>query len=121
MLIGESNVAIDPAIGGYGVADIYLGEFSPHDGVARRARARAGADGGGAAKSENRGGARRPATAWDAPRAVVELKVFFAIRNPHDPARRSIFVGWLCTVVQPLDSVACRHAQKASVPRLPAW
>ena len=30
MLIGESNVAIDPAIGGYGVADIYLGEFSPH-------------------------------------------------------------------------------------------
>ena len=31
MLIGESNVAIDPAIGGYGVADIYLGEFSPHE------------------------------------------------------------------------------------------
>ena len=33
VLIGESNVAIDPAIGGYGVADIYLGEFSPqhHD------------------------------------------------------------------------------------------
>ena len=30
MLIGESNVAIDPAIGGYGAADIYLGEFSPH-------------------------------------------------------------------------------------------
>ena len=30
VLIGESNVAIDPAIGGYGVADIYLGEFSPH-------------------------------------------------------------------------------------------
>ena len=30
MLIGESNVAIDPAIGGYGVADIYLGELSPH-------------------------------------------------------------------------------------------
>ena len=29
MLIGESNVAIDPAIGGYGVADIYLGEFPP--------------------------------------------------------------------------------------------
>jgi hypothetical protein len=29
VLIGESNVAIDPAIGGYGVADIYLGEFSP--------------------------------------------------------------------------------------------
>ena len=27
--IGESNVAIDPAIGGYGVEDIYLGEFSP--------------------------------------------------------------------------------------------
>ena len=27
---GESNVVIDPAIGGYGVADIYLGEFSPH-------------------------------------------------------------------------------------------
>ena len=26
---GESNVVIDPAIGGYGVADIYLGEFSP--------------------------------------------------------------------------------------------
>ncbi len=33
MLIGESNVAIDPAIGGYGVADIYLGEFSPHKAV----------------------------------------------------------------------------------------
>ena len=32
VLIGESNVAIDPAIGGYGVADIYLGEFSPHPG-----------------------------------------------------------------------------------------
>ena len=32
MVIGESNVAIDPAIGGYGVADIYLGEFSPHPG-----------------------------------------------------------------------------------------
>jgi len=30
VLIGESNVAIDPAIGGYGVADIYLGELSPH-------------------------------------------------------------------------------------------
>ena len=31
MLIGESNVAIDPATGGgYGVADIYLGELSPH-------------------------------------------------------------------------------------------
>ena len=30
VLIGESNVAIDPAIGGYGVEDIYLGEFSPH-------------------------------------------------------------------------------------------
>ena len=30
MLIGESNVAIDPAIGGHGAADIYLGEFSPH-------------------------------------------------------------------------------------------
>ena len=32
MVIGESNEAIDPAIGGYGVADIYLGpgEFSPH-------------------------------------------------------------------------------------------
>ena len=30
VLIGESNVAIDPAIGGYGVADKYLGEFSPH-------------------------------------------------------------------------------------------
>ena len=34
VLIGESNVAIDPAIGapagrGYGAADIYLGEFSP--------------------------------------------------------------------------------------------
>ena len=29
VLIGESNVAIDPAIGGYGVADIYLGVFSP--------------------------------------------------------------------------------------------
>ena len=28
-MIGESNVAIDPAIGGYGAADIYLGEFSP--------------------------------------------------------------------------------------------
>ena len=25
VLIGESNVAIDPAIGGYGVEDIYLG------------------------------------------------------------------------------------------------
>ena len=36
VLIGESNVAIDPAIGGYGVADIYLGEFSPHDVVKRR-------------------------------------------------------------------------------------
>ena len=33
VLIGESNVAIDPAIGGYGVADIYLGEFSPHYGA----------------------------------------------------------------------------------------
>ena len=35
VLIGdsESNVAIDPAIGGYGVADIYLGEFSPHMGA----------------------------------------------------------------------------------------
>ena len=32
VLIGESNVAIDPAIGGYGVADIYLGEFSPQYG-----------------------------------------------------------------------------------------
>ena len=30
VLIGESNGAIDPAIGGYGAADIYLGEFSPH-------------------------------------------------------------------------------------------
>ena len=30
VLIGESNVAIVPAIGGYGVEDIYLGEFSPH-------------------------------------------------------------------------------------------
>ena len=30
VLMGESNVAIDPAIGGYGAADIYLGEFSPH-------------------------------------------------------------------------------------------
>ena len=32
VLIGESNVAIDPAIGGYhdGAADIYLGKFSPH-------------------------------------------------------------------------------------------
>ena len=30
VLIGESNVAIDPAIGGYGVADIYLREFLPH-------------------------------------------------------------------------------------------
>ena len=33
VLIGESNVAIVPAIGGYGVQveDIYhLGEFSPH-------------------------------------------------------------------------------------------
>ena len=27
VLIGESNVAIDPAIGGYGVEDIYLGSF----------------------------------------------------------------------------------------------
>ena len=32
--IGESNVAIYPAIGGYGVEDIYLGEFSPHPGRA---------------------------------------------------------------------------------------
>ena len=32
VLIGESNVAIDPAIGGYGAADIYLGEFSPQAG-----------------------------------------------------------------------------------------
>ena len=33
VLIGESNVAIDPAIGGYGVEDIYLGdsEFSPQE------------------------------------------------------------------------------------------
>ena len=30
VLIGESNLAIVPAIGGYGVEDIYLGEFSPH-------------------------------------------------------------------------------------------
>ena len=29
MLIGESNVAIVPAIGGYGVENIYLREFSP--------------------------------------------------------------------------------------------
>ena len=34
LIVGESNVAIDPAIGapagrGYGAADIYLGEFSP--------------------------------------------------------------------------------------------
>ena len=29
VLIGASNVAIVPAIGGYGVEDIYLGEFSP--------------------------------------------------------------------------------------------
>ena len=29
VLIGESNIAIVPAIGGYGVEDIYLGEFSP--------------------------------------------------------------------------------------------
>ena len=29
---GESNgVAIVPAIGGYGVEDIYLGEFLPHE------------------------------------------------------------------------------------------
>jgi len=33
VLIGESNVAIDPAIGGYGVADIYLGEFSPQRAI----------------------------------------------------------------------------------------
>ena len=26
----SGNVAIDPAIGGYGVADIYLREFLPH-------------------------------------------------------------------------------------------
>ena len=32
--IGESNVAIYPAIGGYGAEDIYLGEFSPHPGRA---------------------------------------------------------------------------------------
>ena len=31
MLRGESNVATVPAIGGYGVEDIYLGEFSPHE------------------------------------------------------------------------------------------
>ena len=31
--MGESNVAIDPAIGGYGAADIYLGEFSPQCGI----------------------------------------------------------------------------------------
>ena len=48
VLIGESNVAIDPAIGGYGVADIYLGEFSPHSrpsrlpGAAAASSARAG-------------------------------------------------------------------------------
>ena len=34
VLIGESNVAIVPAIGGYGGEDIYLGpgefKFSPH-------------------------------------------------------------------------------------------
>ena len=29
VLRGESNVAIVPAIGGYGAGDIYLGEFSP--------------------------------------------------------------------------------------------
>ena len=29
MLRGESNVAIVPVMGGYGVGDIYLGEFSP--------------------------------------------------------------------------------------------
>ena len=28
MLIGESNVAIDPAIGGYGVDDIYFSDIS---------------------------------------------------------------------------------------------
>ena len=38
VLIGESNVAIDPAIGGYGVADIYLREFLPH--LVRRDRGR---------------------------------------------------------------------------------
>ena len=27
--MGRPYVAIDPAIGGYGAADIYLGEFSP--------------------------------------------------------------------------------------------
>ena len=32
VLRGGSNVAIVPAIGGYGVEDIYLGEFSPHAG-----------------------------------------------------------------------------------------
>ena len=30
VLIGESNVAIVPAIGRYGVEDIYLGDVSPH-------------------------------------------------------------------------------------------
>ncbi len=30
MLRGESNVATVPAIGGYGVEDIYLGEFLAH-------------------------------------------------------------------------------------------
>ena len=30
VLIGESNVAIVPAIGRYGVEDIYLGEFLAH-------------------------------------------------------------------------------------------
>ncbi len=33
VLIGESNVAIDLAIEGYGVEDIYLGEFSPQEGA----------------------------------------------------------------------------------------
>ena len=50
----------------------------------RRTRARAGADGGWHAKSESRGGARRPARARDAPGAVVECtERCLGLRNPH--------------------------------------
>ena len=46
VLIGESNVAIDPAIGGYGVADIYLREFLPHLGKQLAQVAERGAEAG---------------------------------------------------------------------------
>ena len=57
MLIGESNVAIDPAIGGYGVADIYLGEFSPHSplpGTQAGSQALAGHQGDSSSDSKKR-------------------------------------------------------------------